>query len=113
MIWFGKSWGAPCCERELHVPTPVGRPCLSCGQPIAEHDQGVVMTHLRLDASSTEEPHHLDCFLRKILPHTIDCEHCRGRDHAEQHEVGCRYRTRREGGNCSCWQSWLQEGPTG
>lgn len=100
--WFGQSWGAPCCDPEDHVPTPIGRPCLRCREPIREGDQGLVQPVVGAYAPSGYhygfEPLHIDCFLKGILPHGPECPHCRGvepRDHAE----GCAMRTT---GLCDC-----------
>lgn len=103
--WFGQSWGAPCCEPEDHVPTPIGRPCMRCREPIREGDQGLISPYVRDwkrepdgDIRVTIEPHHLDCWLKGILPHGPECPHCRGvepRDHAP----GCAMRTT---GLCDC-----------
>lgn len=99
--WFGQSWGAPCCEPEEHVPTPVGSPCLRCREPIREGDQGLVKPHIRDCGGQwvgTIEPLHIECFLRSIRRHGPECPHCRGvepRDHAP----GCAMRTT---GLCDC-----------
>lgn len=99
--WFGQSWGAPCCEPEEHVPTPIGRPCLRCREPIREGDQGLVQPYVRdCDGQWTAsvEPLHIDCFLRSIRPHGPECPHCRGVEpHA--HHPGCAMRTT---GLCDC-----------
>lgn len=43
MKWFGESWGAPICDPKYHWLTPTGRPCLGCGKPIADGDQGFMV----------------------------------------------------------------------
>jgi hypothetical protein len=97
--WFGKSWGAPCCEEDEHLPTPVGQPCLKCGKAIAAGDQGVLMPMVWMDKRATVEAQHLDCFLKSILPHGPDCERCRGLER-ESHKWSCSYR--KHGGDCDC-----------
>lgn len=95
--WFGKSWGAPCCEEDEHVATPVLSLCARCQEPILEGQQGVVMPLVDCGRATTIAK-HLDCFLRGILPHGPECPHCRGvepRDHAPD----CGTRTT---GLCTC-----------
>lgn len=96
--WFGKSWGAPCCEAELHVETPVGFTCGRCLELILDGDQGFVMPHVRLDGKPAVMAKHLDCFLQSILPHGKDCPHCRGVD-IDKHAPDCTMKTT---GLCSC-----------
>ncbi len=77
--WFGKSWGAPCCEPADHVATPIGRPCVHCAKPIGAHDQGLVSPLVRMEDGKrlvSLEPTHIDCFLRAVLP-CRGCPHCR------------------------------------
>lgn len=102
--WFGKSWGAPCCEAELHVATPVNVPCARCKEPIRPGDQGVAMPLVgaisHRQAFSVEMLYwHLDCFLGGILPHGPDCPHCRGLD-IDKHAPDCGMRS--EKGLCTC-----------
>lgn len=48
------------------VPTPVGEPCLYCGEVIAVDDSGVIMAFI--DAEGTREVvEHRECFLRHVL----------------------------------------------
>lgn len=100
--WFGKSWGAPCCDPNDHVPTPIGRPCMHCREPMVEGSQGLIRAVVHEVRGGkvhwTAEPSHVDCFLRTIRPHGPECPHCRGlapRDHAP----GCAMRTT---GLCDC-----------
>jgi hypothetical protein len=64
--WFGENWGAPVCEPERHMPTPVGDECIDCGQPIKENDQGMLIPFAGY--RTVLGSHHLDCFLRAICP---------------------------------------------
>ena len=96
--WFGQSWGAPICDPEDHCATPVRDPCLHCRELILVGDQGLVMplvegAILRMVAM------HLDCYLRRVLPHTRECPHCRGKER-DEHARQCNYR--QGGGNCNC-----------
>jgi hypothetical protein len=65
--WFGKSWGAPACDEDEHVATPVGAPCERCKKPIEAEDQGVMMPLVSLDefdeGSVSMIAYHLQCFL--------------------------------------------------
>lgn len=79
--WFGESWGAPMCEEANHIPTPVGAFCISCDEPIAVDDHGVVTPQYGLDAQAAEHDpldrlsagghryiaFHLECHLRGVL----------------------------------------------
>lgn len=81
MRWFGPSWGAPCCDPERHIDTPIGEACAWCDEPIGADDSGVTLGPL---ASPTDtDHHHLNCWLRQVvgpLAHqTGECS-CAGRD---------------------------------
>lgn len=79
--WFGESWGAPVCEEDNHLPTPVGAFCLSCEEAIEPTDAGVVTAQSGLDElAAALDPsdvllvdghrlvaHHLPCHLRSVL----------------------------------------------
>jgi hypothetical protein len=60
MLWFGKSWEAPCCDPVDHVDTPSGL-CAWCELPIRPTDQGFVLHGLR-----ERELWHLDCLAVNI-----------------------------------------------
>lgn len=98
--WFGDSWGAPCCEEDEHVPTPVGDSCVRCKEMIRVGDQGIVSPLVLLDGKLDVIVHHLDCYLKGIAPHGPECPHCRGAGARIDHDRDCRYRV--EGGDCSC-----------
>ncbi len=100
--WFGKSWGAPICDPEDHVATPVGLACLDCGDPISENDQGITMPHISMAGDilvSVPSAYHLDCWLQHILPHGPECPRCRGLKR-NQHEMSCSHV--KHGGDCDC-----------
>lgn len=96
--WFGKSWGAPCCEEDEHVPTPLSARCVRCIEPILEGHQGIVTPLVSLDGASTLVAYHLDCYLKGILPHGPECPHCRGVE-PSKHSPDCAIRT---AGFCTC-----------
>src|SRR4030095_391974 len=95
--WFGKSWGAPICDPNDHVPTPAWTRCARCREHIVDGDQGVVSL---LVTETGWEPiaHHLDCFLKGILPHGPECPHCRGVE-PRDHSPSCSMKTT---GLCDC-----------
>lgn len=97
MKWFGKSWGAPCCEPEDHTDTPVGRHCFRCDELILVGDQGVSTPLVHKDSVITTHE-HLECFLRRIRPHGRECPYCRGKERSE-HATRCESR---QGGMCNC-----------
>lgn len=108
--WFGHSWGAGVCEPSDHMKTPIGERCLYCEEPIIWNSQGVTMQcigDVKVAVNGVEaytsavRAAHLDCFLKRILPHGPECEHCRGLERSA-HRSGCHYLTRAEDGNCSC-----------
>jgi hypothetical protein len=103
MSWFGKSWGAPVCEDEDHIDTPEGQKCLYCEKPITADDQGIVMPVALVDKPAELIPVHIDCYLKKVVPHGFDCVRCRGRDR-NQHKMDCPYS--KDGGECCCYHSW-------
>jgi hypothetical protein len=67
MKWFGKSWGAPVCEPDEQVETPIGRPCAhDCGKEISAGDRGVVLPYYGRTSEPADLAYHLGCFLRSI-----------------------------------------------
>lgn len=65
--WFGESWGAPVCEPDRHMPTPVGDKCVDCAQLITADDRGMIIPFAGMTPPVLES-HHLDCFLRIVMP---------------------------------------------
>lgn len=97
-LWFGKSWGAPICEPEMHVETPLFQRCYRCQESILKDDQGVVMPYQPMEGPPTWLAAHIDCFVKVTQPHGPECPHCRGVD-IGKHAPDCR---RNETGICSC-----------
>jgi hypothetical protein len=64
MYWWGESWGAPACDPELHVPTPVGMDCEWCDETIEKDDRGFTMPVMGSDLTIY---YHQPCFLRSVL----------------------------------------------
>lgn len=70
--WFGEPWPSGICYAPdgnvLHhnrIPTPVGEPCIDCGEAIEYGDQGKAMPYLG------KEPRigytHRECLLRNVV----------------------------------------------
>ena len=104
MKWFGKIWNPRCCDPEDHAETPAGQSCLYCEKPIEINDQGIIMPMVPLDGPARDVPSHLDCFLKRILPHSFTCPRCRGRQSKEDHKPDCPYA---QGGECGCFRTWI------
>jgi hypothetical protein len=66
MKWFGENWGAPVCEPNDHVTTPVGKLCGGCREPLRENDRGVIMPFLGSETDDKEMAMHLRCFGRNL-----------------------------------------------
>jgi len=71
MKWFGESWGAPVCEPEEHIETPVGEPCGYCDEPIAEGDIGFRMPFVSDPSGIGHMDAHHACLLRVIGVHEM------------------------------------------
>lgn len=108
--WFGKSWGAPACVPNEHVPTPVGVPCARCLEPVLVGHQGCVSPLVSEDGRVGRVAYHLDCYLKMFRSHDGECPHCRGVQRREDHGEGCRYRS--AGENCSCSLNPFVKGPS-
>ncbi len=68
-LWFGHRPFGPMCTKQTHVDTPVGEPCLWCGDEIEAGECGVVVPMLlALDPETwVMRAHHQECFLRQTL----------------------------------------------
>lgn len=68
MKWFGEPWPAadfraPVCEDDTErIPTPVGEPCLWCGEPIADRDRGQMIF-----GPPALVPAHIECLTRQAF----------------------------------------------
>lgn len=69
--FFGERWDAPRVDDAIHVPTPVGDPCLYCREPIEAADRGVLVTYADRDVDGELvggiAPVHMECDLRMNL----------------------------------------------
>lgn len=59
MMWFGESWGAPVCDPERNVPTPVGFTCVECDKTVEDGDTGFLLW---------PNAYHRVCFLCTVIP---------------------------------------------
>ena len=71
--WFGASWGAPVCEENRHLPTPVGDRCVACSFFVKEDDRGMIIPFAGMRPAVLMS-YHLGCYLREILPADIATE---------------------------------------
>ena len=98
--WFGKPWNRHCCTPDARVELPKGKKCSQCDELLLQGDQGLALPHASTDPTECGLRYqHLDCVLKRILPHDGTCLHCRGKDKSE-HASLCAYR--QSGGNCNC-----------
>ncbi len=67
MIYFGRKQPAPAWDYATLADTPVGQPCLHCAEPIIDGDSGVIVPFIRSRTEATEEPYHVDCWLRQTI----------------------------------------------
>lgn len=77
--YFGPPWNAPFIDDAEQVSTPVGEECLTCHEPIAEGEQGVVMPHIHLGEDGKtavrDAAQHRECMLLGLLGHLAgQCE---------------------------------------
>lgn len=66
--WFGPSWGAPVCEPERHLDTPMDELCIDCLVPFTEGDSGLSVPFVYEVGGWTLTHHHIACFRRGLLP---------------------------------------------
>jgi hypothetical protein len=65
--WFGDSWGAPICNPEVEIDTPVGEFCARCGGQVRAGDRGITLPfHKGIHDPVTREPYHLQCFKESV-----------------------------------------------
>lgn len=80
IIYFGERWDAPLFDagESRQTPTPVGQPCLHCGEQIADGDLGFMRVVVATVGPSVL-PAHRECDLRSVLgglDHVLGrCEH--------------------------------------
>lgn len=70
MMYFGEPWDVPAVDEGVQGPTPVGRRCIHCPDPIEDGDQGFMMGTVRLgkdgEPVGSLEPVHRECHLRSV-----------------------------------------------
>lgn len=75
MKYFGRIWPSGICDDGDKVETPVGRPCLWCGEEIVDGDQGIMMSYM--DTEVTLQPMHKNCMIRQTVGSVARIErHC-------------------------------------
>lgn len=86
--YFGAWWDAPMTDDLEQVPTPVGEPCIHCGEPVVEGDQGTFMVDAQ-DPPYRLVPVHRECGLRAVMG---------GIGHHENHAYWCTEKGDPDGG---------------
>lgn len=66
MRYFGQAWSALMLGEIEQVPTPVGKECLLCEEPIRDDDRGFMVPHLT-GSLFEEKPNHRECLARSIF----------------------------------------------
>lgn len=83
-VYFGPRWDAPLLDSATHVPTPAGRRCLSCGEPVVEGDRGLIRVAVREvpggKFEGAPEPIHAECDLLGVVGHSVGVCRCTGHD---------------------------------
>ncbi|HET9144086.1 hypothetical protein [Actinophytocola sp.] len=78
--FFGEPWGAPFIADAEQVAAPVGKPCLECGELVAEGDQGLLVPHARAGDDgrplSTDAPVHRECLVLGVFGHVAGTCFC-------------------------------------
>lgn len=76
--YFGPYWDVPATDQLPQVPTPVGEPCLDCGEFIAEGEQGYTRPCIGLAPEGSDEQYtvtwmaiHRECDLLSTVGHTF------------------------------------------
>jgi hypothetical protein len=78
--YFGDPWPSGVCEDGTQVPTPVGKTCSLCDEPVQEGDQGTFQGVVQSPASYFIAPVHRECSLRAVMG---------GIGHLEDHAYWC------------------------
>lgn len=69
--FFGRRYDAPIYEDAELAPTPVGRECYQCGEPVADGDDGWIRPLLHANETATAEPIHRECDLLGVVGHMV------------------------------------------
>lgn len=64
--WFGDNWGAPVCEPEAQIDTPLLAPCIRCNEWFHIGDRGVSLIASPSIHPSGRVAYHLMCFLEEV-----------------------------------------------
>lgn len=82
LVYFGPWWDSPILDGTIQVGTPVGRPCLGCGELIVRGDRGTIETAAAVKragvaAAETTTMMHAECRLDEVAGHMIGLCVCR------------------------------------
>ena len=83
--YFGEPWGVPALAHAIPVSTPIGQPCLGCGECVADGDRGWMRGYVK---DITPDGHvirsvvpiHAECELRSVVGHMVGVCRCTGHD---------------------------------
>lgn len=70
MTYFGERWPSSVCDVLEPGPTPVGEPCLFCGEAIVEGDRGCWVQAVHMGPGGPDpcwHPTHRECQVRELL----------------------------------------------
>lgn len=80
MLYFGEPWDVPAVQYAGRCATPVGSPCLTCGERVVEGDRGWMMPVLQGSDFPTVEAQHAECQLLGVVGHEYGVCTCTGYD---------------------------------
>lgn len=90
IFYFGESWDAAMFDvpdddspPPVHCPTPIGVPCGSCKEAIADGDRGQMIPFVQEAAEGaltdvSMEPHHIECLWLNTVGHIEGICRCTG-----------------------------------
>ncbi|MFJ5984355.1 hypothetical protein [Lentzea sp. NPDC092896] len=83
--FFGARWDAPQVDPPaVQVATPIGEPCLHCGEAVEAGDRGLLRMAIRAGGAGVE-PVHMECDLRMTLG---GIDHLAGQCSCSGHHAG-------------------------
>jgi hypothetical protein len=74
--YFGRPWGPACDDPARMIDTPIGWPCMYCGELTAAGDDGIIMVEVidvadpgaaESDVLARLVAQHRECFLHSVL----------------------------------------------
>lgn len=83
-LFFGERWDAPIVDEATPTPTPVGKLCYQCSEPVENGDRGFIRTTVRMGDDGklvgSAEPVHAECDMSGVIGHQVGVCHCTGYD---------------------------------